>query len=168
MKTILTHQSAQYQGADIFIIDGQKSSFSNFESQIDARNLINDASGQLFEKRIHCLPFLSEKPSKSLKVFITPKGELVVSSIFMTTDDKGRRISYYYYCNSIENPARVIRLFSDDCSIAGMMPQPGDVKSLETYLIIYNKRKHYYLAGIVATVIIIALITILGIHSIHG
>ena len=29
METILTHQSAQYQGADVLVIDGEKSIFAD-------------------------------------------------------------------------------------------------------------------------------------------
>lgn len=161
MMTILTHQSAQYQGGDVLVIDGEKSIFSGTPAQLDAQRLVREASNPMFEKKIPNICKASGT-SASLKVFITDSEKMVVSSNFLSKDEKGRKISYDFYCDSIDNPDKVVRFFSDDSRIAGMKPNPADIKTLNQYLTFYKHRvRNFVLSGAVALVVLWALIKII-------
>ncbi len=159
--TILTHQSAQYQGRDVLVINGEKSVFSGAQAQLDAQKLIREVSKPMFEKKFSSF-FKRSGTSASLKIYIADSGKLVVSSNFLTKDEKGRNISYDFYCDSIDNPDKVVRVFTDDSRIAGMTPNPADLKTIKKYLIFYkNRARNYVLAGATALVVFWALIKII-------
>ncbi|MBR6054512.1 MAG: hypothetical protein IKP46_04155 [Bacteroidales bacterium] len=161
MKTILTHQSAFYQGPDVLIIDGEKSTFSSTQPQVDALKKLKAVLQPSNHKRI---PYLLGKgdSSKSLKVFISEKKEMVISSNFLTLDDKKRRISYNYYSDTIDKPEKVLRVFLDDCRIAEMKPSPEDIDIIRKYLRYYNNRgTTFAILGVTAIAFVVALIKII-------
>ena len=161
MKTILTHQSAQYQGEDVLVIDGEKSIYSGTSAQVEAQKLIRKLYNPQFEEKIPGI-FKCTGTSRSLKIFISDSGELVVSSNFQSNDDKGRNISYDFYCDNIDNSARVIRVLADDSRIAGMKPNPADIKTLNKFLTFYkNRARNCVLAGAGALVFLWVLIKII-------
>ena len=161
MMTILTHQSAQYQGGDVLVIDGEKSVFSGTPTQLDAQKLIRETSNPMFEKKVPSI-FKGLGTSTSLKIFITDSRKLVVSSNFQSKDEKGRNISYDFYCDSIDNPDKVVRVLADDSRIAGMKPNPADIKTLNKYLTFYkNRARNCVLAGAGALVFLWVLIKII-------
>lgn len=150
MKTILTHQSAQYQGADVLVIDGEKSLYTDSQEQTSALSLVKNVSKK---ENLKSIPLLckSEGTSRSFKVFISEQNEVALSSNFLSCDEKGRRVSYIFYCDAIENPSRVIRLLQDYSRIAEMELNPSDCKTLEKFLTFYPKRRlAYTLTGGVA------------------
>ena len=161
MKTILTHQSAQYQGEDILIINGDKSMFSGSQPQKEAQKQIRDIMMPRFKKA----PFFSNMRSgisKSFKLYISESGELVISSNFLNKDDKGRNISYDFYCDEIKDPEKVIRLLLDDAHIAGMTPNQNDIKVLKRFLQFYKNRvRNYAIIGVAAIIVFVALIKII-------
>ena len=161
MMTVLTHQSAQYQGGDVLVIDGEKSIFSGTPAQLEAQKLIREISNPINKKSI---PSICKEHglSASLRVFITDSGNLVVSSTFQNKDEKGRHISYDFYCDSIDDPAKVVRVLADDSRIAGMEPNIADIKTLIKYLTFYkNRMRNYVVAGVTALVVLLALIKII-------
>ena len=161
MMTILTHQSAQYQGGDVLVIDGEKSIFSGTSAQLDAQRLVRETSNPMFKKNIPSI-FKGSGTSSSLKIFITDSGKMVVSSNFQSKDEKGRNISYDFYCNNIDNPEKVVRILADDSRIAGMKLNPADIKTLNTYLTFYkNRTRNYVIAGAAALVLLWVLIKII-------
>ena len=158
MVTILTHQSVQYQGEDVLVINGEKTVFSGTQEQLDAQKIIRETSNPKCNKRI---PRICKEQggSTSLKVFINDSGKLVVSSNYQNKDEKGRYISYNFYCDSIDNPAKVVRVLADDSQIAGMTPNPADIKTLNNYLTFYKNRvRNYAISGAAAIVFLWALI----------
>lgn len=159
--TILTHQSAQYQGGDVLVIDGEKSIFSGTQTQLDAQKLIRETSNPSFEKKVPSI-FTEPGTSSSLKLFITDSEKLVVSSNFQSKDEKGRNISYDFYCDSIDSPEKVVRILADDSRIAGMEPNPADIKTLNKFLTFYkNRARNYVLAGSAALVVLWTLVKII-------
>lgn len=161
MMTVLTHQSAQYQGGDVLVIDGEKSIFSGTPAQLEAQKLIRETSNPMFEKKVLGI-CKSAGTSASLKIFITDSGEMVVSSNFLSKDEKGRNISYDFFCNSIDSPEKVVRVLADDSRIAGMKPNPADIQTLNKYLTFYkNRSRNYVIAGAAALVVLWALIKII-------
>ena len=161
MVTILTHQSAQYQGGDVLVINGEKSVFSGTQAQLDAQKIIRETSNPLLKKRIPSLCKV-HGCSASLKIFISDSGKLVFSSIFQNKDEKGRCISYDFYCDNIDNPAKVVRFFADDSRIAGMKPNPADINTLNNFLTFYNHRvRNYALLGATAFIVLWMLIKII-------
>lgn len=154
MKSILTHQSAQYQGSDVIVIDGNKSVYCGSQEQVDALNLVKEVSRKENKKII---PGFCKAggTSKMSVIFISNRNEIVFSSCFLTCDEKGRRISYDFYCDSMDNPAKVVRMFRDSCMIAGMELNPADAKTLESFLSFYSKRKVVYaLTGGAAVIVL--------------
>lgn len=143
METILTHQSAQYQGADVLVIDGEKSIFADSKEQVEALSLVKNVSR---EENLKVIPLLckSEGTSKSFRVFLSDQNKMVFSSSFLSCDEKGRRVSYSFYCDATENPSRVVRLLQDYSRIAGMELNPSDCKTLEQFLTFYPKRRLAY------------------------
>ncbi len=161
MKTILTHQSAYHQGEDVLIINGEKNEYSGAQTQIDALKQILQASDTIYEKGIPSI-FRNTGTSPSLKIYITESKTLVVSSNFQSKDDNGRIVSYNYYCDSIDDPDRVVRTLADDCRIAGMTPNPADIKTLNTYLKFHKNRVRYYaIMGTAALVVLFVLFKII-------
>lgn len=161
MMTVLTHQSAQYQGRDVLVIDGEKSIFSGTPAQLEAQKLIRETSNPKFEKKVLGI-CKSAGTSTSLKIFITDSRKLVVSSNFQSKDEKGRNISYDFYCDSIDNPDKVVRVLADDSRVAGMKPNPADIKTLNKYLTFYKDRaRNCVLAGAAALVFLWVLIKII-------
>lgn len=161
MITILTHQSTQNQGKDVLIINGEKSFYSGNQTQIDALKRFRDIANPEYKKRI---PLICKSAgiTPSFKIYISNSGETVFSSNFETTDEKGRNISYDYYCDSIDNPEAVVRVFSDDSRIAGMKPNPADLKALNKYLVFYkHKGRNYALIWMAAAAAFIALVKII-------
>ena len=154
MKTILTHQSARHQGHDILVIDGEKSAFSGAQEETEAQGLIKRVS---VKDNLKTIPLLckSEGTTKSCKVFLSEHNEVVFSSTFISCDEKGRRISFDFYCDDIENPSKVLRLLQDYSRIAGVELNPSDGKTLEQFLTFYRKRTMYYaLAGGAAFIVL--------------
>ncbi len=141
MRTILTHQSWQTQGADVLIIDGEKSLFEGSSLQLQAQKLIKKTTQASSRKKISFLFKLRHHISDTFRIYISEEDELVFSSNFSSNDDEGRKITFDYYCNNVDNPSKVIRLFKDDCGIAGMKPNQEDVLALEAFLKKYNRRK---------------------------
>ena len=92
MKTILTHQSAQYQGADVLVIDGEKSIFTDSQEQVEALSLVKNVSRK---DNLKVIPLLckSEGTSKSLKVFISDQNEMVFSQSLCEGEYLMRRIT---------------------------------------------------------------------------
>lgn len=139
MKAILTHQSAQYQGPDILIIDGNKGAYSGTMEQKEAQETVLKASRKEFQQRIPAFCKVGTV-SNSLSVCITDANELVFTSNFINKDERGRNISFDFYCSDIDNPARVLRLFEDYCRIAEMKPNPSDCKTIERFLSYYKNK----------------------------
>jgi len=161
MMTILTHQSAQYQGRDVLVINGEKSVYSGSSAQLDALKLVRETSNPMFEKKVPSI-CKGSGTSPSLKIFITDSGKMVVSSNFQSKDEKGRNISYDFFCSSIDSPEKVVRVLADDSRIAGMKPNPADIQTLNKYLSFYkNRSRNYVIAGAAALVVLWALIKII-------
>ena len=157
MMTILTHQSASSQGRDVLVINGEKSDYSGAQNQLEAQKLIREVSKPMYNKWLPRI-FQGAKISPSLKVFITDSNTLVISSNFQSKDDKGRNISYDYYCDSIEDPSKVVRILADDSRIAGMTPNPADLQALNKYLNFYKHRaRNYTLLGVAIIVVLFVL-----------
>ncbi len=158
MKAILTHQSAKYQGSDVFVINGNKSTYSGYDEQKEAQSIIEKVSKQQFKKRIPVI-IKASSVSKYLKIYISDSQELVISSNFSNKDEKGRNISFDFYCNDIQNPAKVVRLFEDYCRIAEMTPNADDSKTVEKYLSFYNNRKTVYIVMGICIIFVLWVIT---------
>lgn len=154
MKAILTHQSTQYQGSDILIIDGDKSVYSGTNEQKEAQETILNASQKKYQQSIPALCRVGTV-SNSLRVCVTGSNELVITSNFINKDARGRNVSFDFYCSEIDNPARVLRLFEDYCRIAEMNPNPSDCKTIERFLSYYKNKTvvHVGLIGLVAIIL---------------
>lgn len=161
MMTVLTHQSVQYQGSDVLIINGEKSVFSGNPVQLNAQNLIKNAMKSQYEKKV---PFFLRRSltSRLIKIYITSCRELVFSSHFLDKDNNDRNISYSFYCDDAKNPDKIIRIIADDSIIAGMQPNPADLKILKNYLSFHNnKSKIYSFIGIASCIIVVLMLAII-------
>ena len=69
MNVILTHQSAQYQGSDVLVIDGNRSVYSGSMEQKEAQETILKATKKQFQQRIPAFCKVGTV-SNSLVIFI--------------------------------------------------------------------------------------------------
>ena len=161
MFTILTHQSIQYQGRDVLIINGEKSFLSGNQEHKDAQSRINGALKSQYKKRIPAF-CQAAGASPSLKCYVTDSRELVLSSNYLSKDENGRNITFDFYCDSFDDPDTVVRFLSDDSLIAGMNLNPADIKTIKNFLSFYRKRaRNYALMGVVAVAVLLVLIKII-------
>lgn len=154
MKTILSHQSPIINGPDVIIIDGEKNEYTHSPLQEEAASHLHPTSEM---KVIHLIRAFGT--SNALRLYIDKKSNILISSNFLTKDQKGRKITYLFYCEDIVNTDWLCQRLRDYGLLAGMQVNPEDLKTIKRALDIYAKRN---VIGIAAGIIVAVLLTIIS------
>lgn len=154
MKTILFHQSLTQKGKDILVINGDKQELNG--SNKETLSFFRTDDMQDFSR--FCTLF-SDNPNVGL--YIGKKGEVLLTSNFLTKDERGRYVTFSYYCDKINDQTLVIDRFCEYCKIAEMQFKKQDVEILKKMLFVYNNKcKLLVAAGFAIAIIIFGLCNI--------
>lgn len=154
MKAILTHQSSINNGRQVLVIDGERSEYTGKPEQEEALKLAYPQSGM--EKQYIPFRLFLGIPS-SFEAYIG-NNQMLISSNFLSTDEKGRKIAYTFYVDSLQKPAYIRRLFEDSSIVADMQPNPNECKVIED--LASNKYKKMFICGVLIVILILILLLI--------
>ena len=154
MKAILTHQSKINNGRQVLVINGERSEYTGTTEQEEALRLAYPQSGmkkQYMPFRLFlCIP-------SSFEAYVG-NNQMLVSSNFLSTDEKGRKIAYTFYVDSLKKPAYIRRLFEDSSAVADMKPNPNEYQVIENLASCKSKK---IFIGCIAIVIFILILLII-------
>lgn len=94
MQTILRYQNDKENGRDILLIDGVPSEYSGTQEQKAALKTIAE---DRFVQNCFVTNDYKGKSNPKLSIRKSANDELLVSSWFLSKDDKGRKIPYTFY-----------------------------------------------------------------------
>ena len=97
------------------------------------------------------------KPEQEEAAYIG-NNQMLISSNFLSTDEKGRKIAYTFYVDSLQKPAYIRRLFEDSSIVADMQPNPNECKVIED--LASNKYKKMFICGVLIVILILILLLI--------
>lgn len=156
MKYVLDHQSAFENGHDIMVIDSSISEYIGSKEQLEAVNIINHK-----EHKTNCsiLKGLVSGCSNSLIIKVgKTTGNSYISSLFLTKDDKGRRIPFSFWSKKGETPTDIKKAMETAANIANMQLNPKDSEAVEKTLRLFPKIKLGIIGGIALLAIILLFI----------
>lgn len=150
MNTILAFQNAVLNERDILVIDGIMSEYVHSAEQEEAIRHLNKS-----DRMSEVLLLRVSGSSTSLSIYEDDERNVLIKSNFVNHDQKGRRMTYSFYCSHIRSISWFISRFRDYCRIAGMEPNESDILTIERSLYVHAKRKIIITVGIAALTLII-------------
>lgn len=157
MITILDHQNANTNGRDILVVNGEMSEYRGTEEQKRARGLIMPDS-EMQKQKLFSWYFRMKGSSPNFCLYFNKRKGVIMTSNLFSKDEIGRRLSYTYYCDKIDDPVFIRKLFEDYCSIASVIPDPKDTKALESFLRFNKNKKKIVAIGIAVLVALLFII----------
>ena len=156
MNYIMNHQSAVKAGQDILLIDGLKSEYSGSSEQKEAMAYLNSSR---YGNNYSFMKNFVSGCSSSLSIRVGNDGEgVLVESHFISKDDSGRKIPYWFWMRNIASPAAVKWTIEDAAKQLGMQVNPSDTEAVSMALRVGSKVK---MTGVAAAVVVVAIILII-------
>lgn len=128
MQTILRYQNDKENGHDILLIDGIPSEYSGTQEQKAALKAIAE---DRFVQKCFVANDYKEKSNPKLSIRKSANNELLVSSWFLSKDDKGRRIPYTFYVSQFSTFAEARMLLEKNARQVYKELNPYDCAALE-------------------------------------
>lgn len=128
MQTILRYQNDKENGRDILLIDGVTSEYSGTQEQKAALKTIAE------DRFVHNCFVTNDYKGKSnpkLSIRKSTNDELLVSSWFLSKDDKGRKIPYTFYISHFSTFAEARMLLEKNARQVYKELNPYDCAALE-------------------------------------
>lgn len=158
MKYILDHQSAFENGHDIMVVDN---TINEYVGSIEQQEAIGVLNNKEHKTNYSMMKVLVNGCSNSLSIKVGKNtGDVYISSLFLTKDDKGRRIPYSFWSKHGNSSAETAKTLENAAVIADMQLNPKDIEAVDKALHFYPKVKNGIIGGIVL-ISIILLITII-------
>lgn len=157
--TILNHQNGKTGGRNVLVINGELSEYRGSEEHRKVQNLTMPSKTMKKQKFFSWLCRLIGA-SPSFCIYYNKRQGVIMTSNLISKDEIGRRLSYQFYCDTIDNPYYVRRLFEDYCSIASVIPDKKDCAAIEK-LLHFKKNRNKYIAIIVTLLVAIVSIKLI-------
>lgn len=128
MQTILRYQNDKENGRDILLIDGVTSEYSGTQEQKAALKTIAE---DRFVQNCFVTNDYNGKSNPKLSIRKSANDELLVSSWFLSKDDKGRKIPYTFYISHFSTFAEARMLLEKNARQVYKELNPYDCAALE-------------------------------------
>lgn len=159
MITVFDHQNIKTGGRDILVINGELSEYRSTEEQRIAQGL-TIPNGDMKKQEFFSWYFRKKGVSPYFSLYHKKHIGVIMTSNLFSKDESGRRLSYSFFCDRIDDPVFARKLFEDYCSIASVIPDPKDTKALEKFLRFQKNKRKYIVTGLLVFAILILLLLI--------
>lgn len=162
METLLWHQNANLNGPDIFVINGNLSSYSS-----------DDIQNAAFEKLTSCQKWSEfsydssqrngiDSISPQLHIYYNFRtNEIMVQSHFVDVDERDRRIPFMYYQDKVTSIDDVASSICESARIAEKEINTADLKIIQKAVSFSLRKKLTHKVFIAATAIIVISVIVL-------
>ncbi len=157
MITVLDHQNVKTGGRDILVVNGELSEYRSSEEQREAQCLTRP-DGNMKKQKLFSWFFRMKGSAPTFCLYHNKRKGVIMVSNLLSRDEIGRRLPYSFYCDSIDDPVYVRKLFEDYCFLASVNPDKTDCEAIEKMLQFQKNKKKYIAIAVAFFALIVAFI----------